>query len=84
MEQLADSDDLVKEYDTVLMPDFVPAIDIYLGVLTKMARYSVHGVLHSFISEKEDSQLVQPLIKILQQCGQTVPKPLSDKMMMEE
>lgn len=63
------------EYGVVIIPDFVLSIDDYLQILTRMARHTVNGVLHSFLT-KDDSQHAGPLIKILEQCGQEVAEEL--------
>nr|KYP48928.1 Pre-mRNA-processing ATP-dependent RNA helicase prp5 [Cajanus cajan] len=64
-------------YDVVVLPSFVPSMDTYVHILTKMARQSVNGVLHSFLT-KRDTELAAPLIKVLEQCGQEVPQTLQD------
>ncbi|KAI3989824.1 hypothetical protein MKX01_040794 [Papaver californicum] len=48
----------------------------YVSILTRMARRTVNGVLHSLFSLQEDADLAGPLMEILEQCGQTVPVPL--------
>ena len=48
-----------------------------MHILTKMARRSVNGVLHSFLT-KGDTELAGSLIAILEQCGQEVPQTLQD------
>lgn len=63
------------EYGVVIIPDFVLSIDDYLQILTRMARHTVNGVLHSFLT-KDDSQHAGPLIEILEQCGQEVAEEL--------
>ncbi|MFQ6666046.1 hypothetical protein Gotur_032564 [Gossypium turneri] len=63
------------EYGVVIIPDFVVSIDDYLQILTRMARHTVNGVLHSFLT-KDDSQHAGPLIEILEQCGQEVAEEL--------
>lgn len=63
------------EFQVIIISDFVPAIDTYVHILTRMARHSVNGVLHSFFTEK-DSSLANSLIDILQQCGEMVPESL--------
>ena len=63
------------EYGVVIIPDFVLSIDDYVQILTRMARHTVNGVLHSFLT-KDDVQHAGPLIEILEQCGQTVPEAL--------
>ena len=64
-----------SEYECVVLPDLILSIDSYVQILTRMARYSVNGVLHSFFT-REDAKLAAPLIKILEQCGQAVPEAL--------
>lgn len=64
-------------YDVVVLPSFVPSMDSYEHILTKMARQSVNGVLHSYLT-KGDTELAGPLIKVLEQCGQEVPQTLQD------
>ncbi|XVE99126.1 hypothetical protein REPUB_Repub03eG0170400 [Reevesia pubescens] len=63
------------EYNVVVIPDFVISIDDYVQILVRMARHTVNGVLHSFLT-KDDAQHAGPLIEILEQCGQAVPKEL--------
>ncbi|XP_059628410.1 uncharacterized protein LOC132271141 isoform X2 [Cornus florida] len=72
-EQICTAD--LGEFEVVIIPDFVHSIDSYLQMLTRMARYSVNGMLHSFLT-REEAQLVRPLIEILEQCRQTVPESL--------
>ncbi|KAK7279004.1 hypothetical protein RJT34_24045 [Clitoria ternatea] len=67
----------IGTYDVVVLPNFVPSMDDYVHILTKMARQSVNGVLHSFLT-KENTELAVPLITILEQCGQEVPPTLQD------
>ncbi|KAH1262176.1 ATP-dependent RNA helicase DBP3 [Glycine max] len=67
----------IGTYDVVVLPSFVPSIDTYVHILTKMARTSVNGVLHSFLT-KRDTELAAPLIAVLEQCGQEVPQTLQD------
>ncbi|OIW07772.1 hypothetical protein TanjilG_03559 [Lupinus angustifolius] len=62
-------------YDVVILPSFVPSTDSYVHILTKMARQSVNGVLHSYLT-KRDTELAGPLVEILEQCGQKVPPTL--------
>lgn len=62
-------------YEIVILSNFVLSIDIYVKVLTRMARHSTRGVLHSFLTE-EDAPLTGSLIEILEQCGQAVPEGL--------
>ena len=65
----------LEEYEIVIIPSFVFPIDSYVHVLTRMARHTINGMLHSFVT-KENSALAGPLIEILQQCGQAVPEAL--------
>ena len=65
----------LEEYEIVIIPSFVLPIDSYVHVLTRMARHTINGMLHSFVT-KENSALAGPLIEILQQCGQAVPEAL--------
>jgi hypothetical protein len=62
-------------YDVVVLPSFVPSMDTYEHILTNMARQSVNGVLHAFLT-KSDTELAGPLISILEQCKQEVPETL--------
>ncbi|XP_021296170.1 ATP-dependent RNA helicase DBP3 [Herrania umbratica] len=63
------------EYGVVILPDFVLSIDDYVHILARMARQTVNGVLHSFLTE-DDAQHAGPLIEILEQCRQAVPEAL--------
>lgn len=66
----------MRDFETVLLPDFFPSLEIYTQILTSMARESVHGVLHSFITEKEAaSYQAGALVNLLEDCGQYVPDP---------
>ncbi|XP_050282041.1 DEAD-box ATP-dependent RNA helicase 5 [Quercus robur] len=65
----------LEEYEIVIIPSFELPIESYVHVLTKMARHTVNGALHSFVT-KENSALAGPLIEILEQCGQAVPEAL--------
>lgn len=67
----------VEEFEIVIFVEFPSSIEDYVGILTKIARYSVVGVLHSFFC-KADARLALSLIQILEQCGQTVPKTLEN------
>ncbi|XP_027366359.1 ATP-dependent RNA helicase DBP3 [Abrus precatorius] len=67
----------IGTYDVVVLPSFVPSIDTYVHILTMMARQSVNGVLHSFLT-KGDAELAAPLIAVLEKCGQEVPQTLQD------
>ncbi|KAJ6432976.1 hypothetical protein OIU84_020082 [Salix udensis] len=62
-------------YETVILPNFVPSIDNYVQVLTRMARHSINGNFHSFLT-KEDAPIARSLMGILEQCGQAVPETL--------
>ncbi|CAK7325322.1 unnamed protein product [Dovyalis caffra] len=62
-------------YETVILPNFIPSIDNYVQILTRMARHSINGNLHSFFT-KEDAVIAGPLVGILEQCGQAVPEAL--------
>ncbi|KAK8671565.1 hypothetical protein V6N13_038158 [Hibiscus sabdariffa] len=63
------------EYGVVIVPDFVQSVDDYVQILTRMARHTVNGVLHSFLT-KDDARHAESLIGILEQCGQAVPEEL--------
>ncbi|GAV58408.1 DEAD domain-containing protein [Cephalotus follicularis] len=63
------------EYELVIIPDFVLSIKNYVQIVTRMARHTVNGVLHSFLA-KDDAPHAGPLIEILEQCGQAVPEAL--------
>lgn len=62
-------------FEVVIMLDFVSTVDKYSNVLTRMARYTVNGVLHSFLTE-ENAVLAGPLIEILQRYKQVITKTL--------
>ncbi|CAK8571184.1 unnamed protein product [Lathyrus sativus] len=64
-------------YDAIVLPSFVPTMDTYEHILTNMARQSVNGILHGFLT-KRDTEYAGPLISILEQCGQEVPETLKD------
>ncbi|ESQ51342.1 hypothetical protein EUTSA_v10016555mg [Eutrema salsugineum] len=67
---------VMSDFETVLLPDFVPSFETYVQILTSMARDSVHGVLHSFLTEKEAvSYPAGSLVNVLEDCGQIVPEP---------
>ncbi|OVA17871.1 DNA/RNA helicase [Macleaya cordata] len=74
---VTDTEDVEKmsEFEIVIIVDFPPLIDNYVSILTRMARHTVNGVLHSFFCQG-DAQLAEPLIEILEQCGQSVPETL--------
>ncbi|XP_019055847.1 PREDICTED: uncharacterized protein LOC104612510 isoform X2 [Nelumbo nucifera] len=65
----------IEDFEVAIIVDFLPSIDGYTEILTRMARHSVNGVLHSLLCE-EDAPVVKPLIEILEQCGQAVPEAL--------
>ena len=62
-------------YETVIFPSFVQSIDNYVQILARMARHTINGVSHSFLTT-EDAPIAGPLNKILEQCGQAVPDAL--------
>lgn len=64
-----------SEFEVVLHFNFAPPIDKYIQILTRMARFSINGMLHSFLT-REDALFAGPLVEILEQCRQTVPEPL--------
>ncbi|XP_058724059.1 ATP-dependent RNA helicase DBP3 [Vicia villosa] len=64
-------------YDAIVLPSFVPTMENYEHILTKMARHSVNGILYGFLT-KSDTEHAGPLISILEQCGQEVPETLKD------
>ncbi|CAH2060251.1 unnamed protein product [Thlaspi arvense] len=66
---------VMKDFETVLLPDFVPSLDTYVQILTSMARDSVHGELHSFLTEKEAVSYPAGLVvNVLEDCGHKVPE----------
>ncbi|XP_043707292.1 DEAD-box ATP-dependent RNA helicase 20 isoform X2 [Telopea speciosissima] len=67
----------IGEFEVIIVIDFFSSMDDYIKILTRMARHTVNGILHSFFS-RENTPLAKPLIKILEQCGQTVPIALRD------
>ena len=73
----------IGKYDVVVLPNFVPTMDKYIHILTKMARHSAHGVLYTFLT-KEDSKLAGSFIEILEQCGQLVPKALQNLCLISD
>ena len=73
VEQLNSSD--LGEFEVVIISDFVRSIEDYVQTLTRMACYTINGVLHSFLTS-EDAILAGPLIDVLEKCGQAVPKAL--------
>lgn len=72
-EQIRSAD--LEQYEFVVIPSFVLPIESYVQVLTRMARHTINGVLHSFLT-KENAVLARPLAGILEQCGQAVPEAL--------
>ncbi|XP_026397637.1 uncharacterized protein LOC113293087 [Papaver somniferum] len=66
------------EFEVVIMISLPPSINNYVSILTRMARRTVNGVLHSLFSLQEDANLAGPLIEILEQCGQIVPVPFGN------
>ncbi|KAL6980251.1 Hydrolase [Sarracenia purpurea var. burkii] len=72
-EQVDTSD--LAEFEVVIISDFACSIDNYVQILTRMARNTINGVLHSCLTA-EDAMLVEPLIEILEKCGQAVPEAL--------
>lgn len=68
---------VLEEYSLVIIPSFILPIDSYVHILTRMARHTVNGVLHSFLT-KENAAVAEPLTEILEQCGQAVPEALRD------
>ncbi|XP_050938783.1 pre-mRNA-processing ATP-dependent RNA helicase prp5 isoform X2 [Cucumis melo] len=60
-------------YESIFILSAFPPMDKYVEILTGMARHTVNGVLHSFIS-KEEASVAGSLVEILEQCGQDVPK----------
>lgn len=64
----------MEEFEIVMFVD-LPSIEDYVEILTRIARHSVTGALHSFFW-KADAPLSQPLIIVLEQCGQMVPEVL--------
>ncbi|KAF5959342.1 hypothetical protein HYC85_000551 [Camellia sinensis] len=63
------------EFEVVIVSDFAHSIDNYVQMLTRMARYTVSGALHSLLTA-ENAMLAGPLIEILEKCGQAVPEAL--------
>ncbi|KAG9459093.1 hypothetical protein H6P81_003601 [Aristolochia fimbriata] len=64
----------IGDFEVVVLVDF-PPFDDYVGILTRMARHSAGGVLHSFFCESDVSSAA-PLVKLLEQCTQPVPENL--------
>ncbi|XP_010557299.1 PREDICTED: probable ATP-dependent RNA helicase ddx5 [Tarenaya hassleriana] len=76
LEQLDDATG-IEEFESVVLPDFVPATETYVEILTKMARQSVQGLLQSFLTENEASSSAgSSLVKVLEECGHVVPEAL--------
>lgn len=59
-------------FEVVIISDFVHSIDDYVQILTRMARHTVSGALHSFLTT-DNATLIEQLIEILERCGQAVP-----------
>ncbi|XP_042491852.1 probable ATP-dependent RNA helicase ddx5 isoform X2 [Macadamia integrifolia] len=62
----------IGEFDVIIVIDFFSSMDDYIKILTRMARHTVNGILHSFFSS-ENTPLAKPLIELLERCDQTVP-----------
>ncbi|KAA8539203.1 hypothetical protein F0562_025895 [Nyssa sinensis] len=73
MEHVSTTD--LGEFEVVIIADFVLTIDYYIKILTGMARCTLNGKLHSFLT-RENAQLAEPLIEILEQCGEAVHETL--------
>ncbi|KAK9123985.1 hypothetical protein Sjap_013587 [Stephania japonica] len=67
----------IGQFEVVILVDFPASIDLYVRILTKMARRSVRGVLHSLLCE-EDAPVAGLLIQILEECGQIVPQTIRE------
>uniref|UniRef100_A0A6V7QY72 DEAD/DEAH-box helicase domain-containing protein n=1 Tax=Ananas comosus var. bracteatus TaxID=296719 RepID=A0A6V7QY72_ANACO len=65
----------VEQFEIVIIVDFPLTIGEYTEILTRTARHSVIGILHSFFC-KVDAALARPLITVLEQCRQVVPEAL--------
>ncbi|KAI3960799.1 hypothetical protein MKW98_026191 [Papaver atlanticum] len=63
-------------FEVVIMISLPLSIGNYVIILTRMARRTVNGVLHSLFSLQKYANLAGPLMEILEQCGQTVLVPL--------
>ncbi|KAI3423041.1 uncharacterized protein J3R85_011327, partial [Psidium guajava] len=50
IEQLATAD--IEHFLVVILPEFVPKIDTYVSILTRMALNSVNGMFHSSLTEE--------------------------------
>ncbi|CAN8285527.1 unnamed protein product [Cochlearia groenlandica] len=71
---------VMSDFETVLLPDFVSSVETYVQILTSMARDSVNGVLHSFLTEKEAAAYqAGAMVNVLEECGQYVPEPWKTK-----
>ncbi|KAJ3703740.1 hypothetical protein LUZ61_007445 [Rhynchospora tenuis] len=69
--------DKVENFEMVLLVDFPSSIEEYVGILTRMARHSVTGVVHSLFCQA-DAHLAKRLINLLSECKQAVPQFLLD------
>lgn len=63
------------EHEVVILPEFVTSMENYVQILTSMARHSVRGILHSFLT-KQDAAHVGELIEILGKFGHSISKRL--------
>lgn len=63
----------IGEFEVVIISDFVHKMDDYVQIMTRMARHTASGVLHSFLTA-ENAVLIGQLIEILERCGQAVPE----------
>lgn len=70
-------------YESIFILDAFPPIDKYIQILTGMARHTVNGVLHSFIT-KEEASVAGPLVEILEQCGQAVPETVRNLCLLTQ
>ena len=71
MEQINTID--LGNYDSIFILYAFPPIDKYVQILTGMARHTVNGVLHTFIT-KEEASFAGSLVELLEECGQAVPE----------
>ncbi|CAK9313380.1 unnamed protein product [Citrullus colocynthis] len=71
IEQINTTD--LGNYESIFILCAFPPIDKYVQILTGMARHTVNGVLHSFIS-RDEALVAGSLVEILEQCGQDVPE----------
>ncbi|KAF3330874.1 ATP-dependent RNA helicase DBP2 [Carex littledalei] len=69
--------DKVENFEMVLVADLPSAIEEYVEILTRIARHSVTGVLHSIFCQA-DAHLTKSLIDLLTECKQAVPQFLMD------